>query len=125
MTPMRLSAVLVTVAGLAAPPASGVAAYQTASAAHPRNTNPHLPPSEDRMTSQLHYLEAQQRYSELARSAEQARLANQARLAASASSPRGHIGWLLAPRRLRPGRPAAAARQANTGPPKEGLRCDA
>lgn len=82
------------------------------------------------MSSQLNYLIAQQRHAELARSAEQARLANQARLdqarlPASPSSPRRYIGWLLAPRRLRAARLAAAARRANPGPPQEGLRCDA
>ena len=76
------------------------------------------------MTSQLNYLIAQQRHIELACRAEQARLANEARPAASASSPRWNIGRLLAPRRLRAARLAAAARQASPGPPHECPRCD-
>jgi hypothetical protein len=76
------------------------------------------------MTSQLNYLIVQQRHIELVCRAEQARLANETRPAGSASSPRSNIGRLLAPRRLSAARVAAAARQANPGPPKECLRCD-
>jgi hypothetical protein len=76
------------------------------------------------MTSQLNYLIAQQRHIELAHRAEQARLANEARAAVSAPSPRWNLGRLLATRRLRAARLAAAARQANPGPLPECLRCD-
>ena len=67
------------------------------------------------MTSHLNYLIAQQRHIELARYAEQARLANDARPAGSASSPRWNLGRLLATRRLKAARVAAAARQRNPG----------
>jgi len=76
------------------------------------------------MTSQLNYLIAEQRHSELARRAEQARLRNAARPAALASSRRWNIGQLFAPRRLRTPRLAAAAQQANPGPPSECPRRD-
>jgi hypothetical protein len=76
------------------------------------------------MSSQLTYLIAQQRQTELACHAEQARLAHEVRAAGSASSPRWNIGRLLAPRRLRAERMAAAARQGNPGPPAQCLRCD-
>jgi hypothetical protein len=76
------------------------------------------------MTSQLNYLIAQQRHIELAHRAEQARLATEARAAVSAPSPRWNLGRLLATRRLRAARLAAAARPASPGPPQECLRCD-
>ena len=74
------------------------------------------------MTSQLNYLIAPQRHIELAYRAEQARLADDARVAGSAPSPRWSLGRLLATRRLRAAGSAAAARQANPGPPQECLR---
>jgi hypothetical protein len=77
------------------------------------------------MTSQLSYLIAQQSHIELSCRAEQARLANEARtLASPASTRRRHIGRLLAPRRLRAARLAAAVAQASPGPPHECLSCD-
>jgi hypothetical protein len=76
------------------------------------------------MTSQLNDLIVRQRHSELADLAQQARLASEARSATLASSRRWNIGQLLAPRRLRAPRLAAAARQANPGPPYEYPRCD-
>jgi hypothetical protein len=76
------------------------------------------------MTSQLNYLIAQQRQSELVRRAEQHRLAQDARAARSTASPRSHIRRLLAPRNPRAAGSAAAARQTNPGAPHERLRCD-
>ena len=74
------------------------------------------------MNSQLNYLIAQQRITELACRAEQARLASQARAARSAS-PRRYVGFLLAPRRLKATRVAAAAHPARPGAPQECVRC--
>ena len=76
------------------------------------------------MTSQLNYLIVQQRHIELACRAEHARLAGEVRRAELASSTRRNIGRLLAPRRLRAARLAAAAAQASPGPPPECLRCE-
>jgi hypothetical protein len=76
------------------------------------------------MTSQLTYLIVQQRHTELVCRAEQARLANQLCPAGPASSRRWNIGRLLAPRRPRAARLAAAAQHASPGPPQECLRCD-
>jgi hypothetical protein len=76
------------------------------------------------MTSQLNDLIVRQRHSELVDRAEQARLASEARSATSASSRRWNISQLFAPRRLRAPGLAAAARQANPGPPYECPRCD-
>ena len=76
------------------------------------------------MTSQLNDLIVRQRHSELADRAEQPRLASEARSATLASSRRWNIGQLFAPRRLWAPRLAAAARQANPGPPYECPRCD-
>lgn len=76
------------------------------------------------MHSQLNYLIVQQRHIELACRAEHARLAAETHPARSAPSPRSKIGRLLAPRRLRAARLAAAAPLASPGPPQECLRCD-
>jgi hypothetical protein len=76
------------------------------------------------MTSHLIYLIVQHRHIELVRRAKQARLANEARAAGPASSPRWNIGRLLASRRLRAARLAAAAPLASPGPPQECLICD-
>jgi hypothetical protein len=76
------------------------------------------------MNSQLIYLVIQHRHIEVVRRAEQARLANEARAASPASLPRWTIGRLLAPRRLRAARLAAAAPLATPGPPQECPTCD-
>ena len=78
------------------------------------NHQPPLTHPEDRMTTQLNYLVAQHRHIELVYRAEQARLAAEARAAGSAPSPRWNLGRLLAPRRLRAARLAAAAQPRNT-----------
>ena len=75
------------------------------------------------MTPQLNYLVVQQRHIELACRAEHARLAKKYG-AEPASSPCWNIRRLLAPRRLRTARLAAAAAQASPAPPPECLRCD-
>jgi hypothetical protein len=76
------------------------------------------------MTSQLHYLIAQQSHIEVFCRAEQARLADEARTLASPSAQRRQIGRLLAPRRLRAARLAAAGAQASQRPPHKCLSCD-
>jgi hypothetical protein len=70
------------------------------------------------MNWHINYLIARQRHLELARSAEQARL-KRAHIGSPPSSPRGYARWLLATHRLSATRRAAAARQANPGPPQE------
>ena len=75
------------------------------------------------MNSQLNYLIAQQRITELACRAEQARLAVEAR-AVSAPSPRGNLRRLLATRRLRAADLAAAAHPASPRSAQECMRCD-
>jgi hypothetical protein len=76
------------------------------------------------MTAQLNHLIAQQRQIELVCRAEQARPAREIRLAAPAPSRRWNIGRLLASRRLRAARLAAAAPHPHARPPQECLRCD-
>jgi hypothetical protein len=75
------------------------------------------------MTSQLDYLVVQQRHIELTCRAKHARVASEVRRAELTSSPCWNIGRLLAPRRLRAARLAAAAAQASPGPAQECLRC--
>jgi hypothetical protein len=75
------------------------------------------------MNSQLNYLIAQQRIAEFACRAEQARLASQARAARSAST-RCYVGFLLAPRRLKAARMAAAGQQTNLACAEQCLRCE-
>jgi hypothetical protein len=76
------------------------------------------------MTSQLNYHVAHERQIELAYRARQAPLAGEARAAASAASPHWTLGRLLATRRLRAARFAAAAQPARPGPSREWVRCD-